>query len=210
LPTNTFKGLSEAKQQRIFDAALNEFSERSFSEAKLSNIIKDAKIPRGSFYQYFEDKLDLYKYIFEKFGEKKIEYMGELVYNPEEIPFLELIKDLYKLGLRYAINNPKGVKMAMYLMLSQDIVFEEILGKGLKQAKQFYEGYIESDKRLGRINPEVDTEVLSKITMDLITNISFDEMKSGNGDLDFDHMVDKFNKTIYILEKGILIGDKNV
>lgn len=210
MPTNTFKGLSEAKQQRIFDAALNEFSERNFNEGKLSNIIKEAKIPRGSFYQYFEDKLDLYKYIFEKFGEKKIEYMGELVYNPEEIPFLDLIKDLYKSGLRYAINNPKGVKMAMNLMLSRDVVFEEILGNGLKQANQFYSGYIESDKRLGRIDPNIDTDVLAKITMDLITNISFDEMKIGNGDLNFDHMIEKFNKTIYILEKGILTGEKNV
>jgi hypothetical protein len=35
-------------------------------------------------------------------------------------------------------------------------------------------------------------------------------MKYGNTDLNFDKMMDQFDKKIYILEKGILIGEKNV
>lgn len=34
-------------------------------EASIANIVKLAEIPRGSFYQYFEDKEDLYYYYFE-------------------------------------------------------------------------------------------------------------------------------------------------
>ena len=41
----------------IIDAAINEFSLRSYDEAKISNIIRDSKIPRGSLYQYFIDKM---------------------------------------------------------------------------------------------------------------------------------------------------------
>lgn len=48
-----------------------EFSEHGYQESSISSIIKKAKIPRGSFYQYFEDKLDLYKYVVEQVGIKK-------------------------------------------------------------------------------------------------------------------------------------------
>ncbi len=210
MPKDTFIRLSKEKQDRVFDAALNEFSKRSYNETKLSTIIKEAKIPRGSFYQYFEDKLDLFKYVFNRLGEKKLWYMKDLIHNPDEIPFLDLIRQLYVIGIRYAIDNPKGVKMAMYLYTSNDFIFEEILGNGLKQAKEFYAGYIETDKKLGRINPEIDTEIFSAMMTDLITSISFDEMKQGNVNLDFDKMMDKFDKKLFIIEKGIHIGDENV
>ena len=59
MPTNTFFHLPEEKQQRLLDAAQIEFSRHSLQEASIANIVKLAGIPRGSFYQYFENKADL-------------------------------------------------------------------------------------------------------------------------------------------------------
>ena len=210
MPKDTFTRLNKNKQIRIFEAALNEFSVNNFNESKLSNIIKEAMIPRGSFYQYFENKLDLYKYVFDKLGQIKLEYMKDLIHNPDEIPFLDLIRELYIIGLRYAVDNPKAVKMAMYLYSSKDLVYEEIMSNGLKQAHQFYNGYIESDKLLGRINKDIDTDVFSEMMMNLINNISFEEFRIGNENIDYKKMLEKFDKKIFILKKGILTGDKNV
>ncbi len=210
MPKDTYNRLDKQKQDRILEAALNEFSKRSFNESKLSHIIKEANIPRGSFYQYFENKLDLFKFVFNKLGERKMGYMSHLIPNPDEIPFLDLFKELYSIGIQYAIDNPRGVKMVMYLYSSRDLVFEEILGEGLEQAKQFYIGYIESDKKLGRINPGIDTEIFAEMMMNIINNISFEEFRIGNENINYENMLEKFNKKIFILEKGILIGDKNV
>ena len=58
MPTNTFFHLPEEKQQRLLDAAQIEFSRHSLQEASIANIVKLAEIPRGSFYQYFENKND--------------------------------------------------------------------------------------------------------------------------------------------------------
>lgn len=210
MPKDTYLRLSKEKQDRIYEAALNEFSKRNFNEAKLSNIIKEAKIPRGSIYQYFEDKKDLYKYIFDRLGQVKIEYMSDLIPNSEEIPFLDLIRQLYVIGIKYASENPKAVKMAKFLFNSSDSMFDEILGDGLKQANKFYEGYIETDKRLGRINPDIDTKVFAAMMSELITNISLDELKLEKDTINLENMLDKFDKKLFIIEKGILTGDKNV
>lgn len=64
MPKETFFHLSKEKQRRIMKAAKKEFSRAPLGEASIAQIIKDAEIPRGSFYQYFEDKEDLYFYYF--------------------------------------------------------------------------------------------------------------------------------------------------
>ena len=63
MPTKTFFNLSDEKRERLIDAATKEFSEKSLNEASINTIIKNAAISRGSFYQYFENKEDLYFYI---------------------------------------------------------------------------------------------------------------------------------------------------
>ncbi|MGX7196800.1 TetR/AcrR family transcriptional regulator [Enterococcus olivae] len=64
MPTETFFNLPKEKQQRILLAAKKEFSRAALKEASIANVVKDAEIPRGSFYQYFENKEDLYYYYF--------------------------------------------------------------------------------------------------------------------------------------------------
>ena len=210
MPKQTFINLSSSKQNRIFNSALNEFSKKSFEEAKLSNVIKEANIPRGSFYQYFENKLDLYKYVFNKLGEIKLGYMGDLLLNKEEKHFTQLVRELYTIGIKFAIDNPKAVKMMSFILSTKGDIYDEVMKDGLSQAKVFYSGYIESDKLLGRISKDINTETLAELFINLINNISIEEMSLGNKELNYKHMLDKFEKTIFILERGISRGEKNV
>lgn len=59
----TFLRLPEEKRTRFLDAAWDEFTRVSFSEASTNQIVRQAGIPRGSFYQYFRDKEDLFRYL---------------------------------------------------------------------------------------------------------------------------------------------------
>lgn len=63
MPKLTFYNLSIEKQQHLIDIAKEEFSNASLSDASIANIVKAAGISRGSFYQYFEGKEDLYFYL---------------------------------------------------------------------------------------------------------------------------------------------------
>ena len=75
MPKITFFNLNDEKKQKIEKAIKNEFSREGFEKASISNIIEEAKIPRGSFYQYFEDKEDAVKYIIDKYAKKEKEMM---------------------------------------------------------------------------------------------------------------------------------------
>lgn len=63
MPTKTFLNLSKEKRIRILKAAKKEFSRVPLDRAIIANIVKDADIPRGSFYQYFENVEDLFVYL---------------------------------------------------------------------------------------------------------------------------------------------------
>ena len=58
--TETFRRLPEEKRNRILNAAWEEFTTVPFAGASINQIIRRAGIPRGSFYQYFADKSDLF------------------------------------------------------------------------------------------------------------------------------------------------------
>lgn len=64
MPTNAFFKLPEEKRIKLIEAAKIEFSKNLFEDASINQIIKDINMPRGSFYLYFENKEDIYNYIF--------------------------------------------------------------------------------------------------------------------------------------------------
>ncbi|EKN67889.1 TetR/AcrR family transcriptional regulator [Schinkia azotoformans] len=63
MPKITFFNLAKDKRQLLIEALEQEFSRVPLYNASISNIVKAANIPRGSFYQYFEDKEDAYFFL---------------------------------------------------------------------------------------------------------------------------------------------------
>ena len=63
MPKETFLKLSEEKKQKVLNAAKREFARVPIEQVSIKNIVEDAEIARGSFYQYFESKEDLLAYI---------------------------------------------------------------------------------------------------------------------------------------------------
>ena len=56
----TFYRLPDEKKERILQSAHREFTQHPYEKSSINRILNDAKIPKGSFYQYFDDKSDLF------------------------------------------------------------------------------------------------------------------------------------------------------
>ena len=63
MPKQTFFNLPQTKKDQIITAATNEFAKAPYQDISINHLIKCMEIPTGSFYQYFEDKKDLYFFI---------------------------------------------------------------------------------------------------------------------------------------------------
>lgn len=101
LPKQTFFNLNDEKRTTLIEAAMKEFSRVPFAEASISNIVKDAEISRGSFYQYFEDKEDVFFYLLKEDSNRRdaslIESLkankGDLLMTMDEM-FREMLSEL--------------------------------------------------------------------------------------------------------------------
>ena len=92
MPSSTFFRLPQEKRERLLCAATEEFARTTFAEASINRIVKSARIPRGSFYQYFEGKEDLFFFLL---GSMKESYIQTL-----ERALVEVDGDMFAMPLR--------------------------------------------------------------------------------------------------------------
>ena len=65
MPTATWERLPEARRAAVLRAAEEEFGTHGFSGGSLNVVARNAGVAKGSLFQYFEDKADLYAHLSE-------------------------------------------------------------------------------------------------------------------------------------------------
>lgn len=104
MPKETFLKLSKEKQQRIINSAKKEFARVPIQDVSIKNIVEDAEIARGSFYQYFENKEDLLIYILKE----KTEEINQKIENKiqqEKIDLFDYYVYLYDILVETFVDN---------------------------------------------------------------------------------------------------------
>ena len=63
---NRFKNLEPERQQKLFTAAAEEFSDHGYDGASLNRILEKSEMSKSSLYYYFDDKADLFSTLIER------------------------------------------------------------------------------------------------------------------------------------------------
>jgi len=162
MPKQTFNNLDSERQTQIMTAVLDEFSDYTYAEASTNRICKNAGIAKGSFYQYFEDKLDVYVYLLTQSTGVKMAVFGETLKNLDNLTFLEQIRALYLCGIEFAIQNPKYARLAQkFAHEKNESVKQSVLKGNTQKAYTFYEHLIEKAKKQGTVKKQIDTRALA-------------------------------------------------
>ena len=138
MPKTTFYNLNEEKREKIEKALKKEFSKHTFEKASISNIIEEAQIPRGSFYQYFEDKEDALKYIIENFLNDEKEKIKELLIKNNGDIFISTL-DLYSyfVDKNYNETEVKLFQNIMNKLRNENVnIFRSIKTKNFEELKK--------------------------------------------------------------------------
>ena len=65
MPSQRFHNLKQVKKRTFLKMAYKEFALHSYEGASITRLVSELKMAKGSIYQYFEDKDDLYNYLVE-------------------------------------------------------------------------------------------------------------------------------------------------
>lgn len=82
---DTFHRISKEKQNRILEAALNEFAHYGFSQSNINKIADQAHVSVGSIYKYFNDKQNLYLTIINYTVETLKEILNQIIDENEDL-----------------------------------------------------------------------------------------------------------------------------
>ena len=77
MPSATFFRLPSEKRERLLRSARQEFIRVPFAEASINRIVRDAEIPRGSFYMYFDGKEDLFTYLISEYRRQMLHWLED-------------------------------------------------------------------------------------------------------------------------------------
>lgn len=75
MPKQTYFNLPQSKREAIIGGAKQAFSHQRYDRVTIDSIVACAGIPKGSFYQYFTGKDDLFSHMFANFGTEKYQLL---------------------------------------------------------------------------------------------------------------------------------------
>jgi TetR/AcrR family transcriptional regulator len=200
LPKQTFYNLPKEKQEQIINAAINEFSQFSFNEVKISDIINKAKIPRTSFYDYFEDKKDLYKHIILIIKEEKMKFMAPVFENQQD-NFFERLRELFKAGVKFASLRPEYEKLGIRMYENLELI-NDILEVKEIDVSSFYEFMIINGIRTGEIRSDIDVKFAAKSISIISSNLMAEGFEERQGSLN-EFIEEIADKIIDFIRHGI-------
>lgn len=203
MPKDTFYNLMEDKRIRIMDAAMDEFENNTYQEASVNRIVSRAGISKGSFYQYFEDKEDLYQWIIENMVQKKLQYVTQAASNPMDHGFFELLRDMYQAGLEFANDNPRYMNIGNKLLGdTSSPLYQEIVKNNMHRSRAIYGQLIKQGIERGEIKSDINIPLIVQIISDM--NLSFIEFYRQNISTEFDEsMMEPLDGMIKFLKEGI-------
>lgn len=203
MPKDTFFNLNEDKRNRIIEAAMTEFENYSFENASTNRIVESAGISKGSFYQYFDDKKDLYMHIIHRMVEAKVAYVTPAMKNPFGHDLMDLIHDMNLEGLRFAANEPRYMKIGLRLLQdrNQDI-YREVMEENQVKSLEVYKMLVKSAKDKGELRPDLDVELTARLIMIMSIEI-IHLVTNGYEEIDEKTIMPSLDKLMDILAYGI-------
>ncbi|ULL09167.1 TetR family transcriptional regulator [Mycobacterium liflandii] len=108
MPTVTWARVDPARRAAIVEAAEAEFGAHGFSQGSLNVIARRARVAKGSLFQYFADKRDLYAYIADTASQRVRTHIEGLIRELDSSrPFFEFLTDLLDGWVAYFAEHPR-------------------------------------------------------------------------------------------------------
>jgi TetR/AcrR family transcriptional regulator len=209
VPNQSFFNLSEAKRNLVISVALEEFSSASYDAASINRICKKSNIAKGSFYQYFTDKLDLYAYTMTLAIEAKISFFSTVLDQFKTLALMEQIHLLFMKGIEFAKEHPQYAALGeQFSKENNETVRLAVIKEGDKRAESLFIQMIDHAKAKGEIDSNIDTLALSMMLQSLNGTVN-EYMLDKFGDISYKHFDEDANKLVDSLLSIIFNGIKH-
>lgn len=173
MPTETFENLPAEKREKFIDAALEEFANNAYRSASISRITDRAGIAKGSVYQYFLDKKDLYLYLIDLGGKVKLDFLRSKQVEVDWRDFYQGFKSYLLLGTQFEFSGPREIRFVSLLKraLASDI-WDESFSKMKAASQAAITGLVTRARDQGQVRDDIPVELAVFYVNTLLTGLS--------------------------------------
>ncbi|NJN84319.1 MAG: TetR/AcrR family transcriptional regulator, partial [Caldilineaceae bacterium] len=215
-----FFNLPDDKREQILSVAIDEFASNDYASVSISRMVARAGIAKGSFYQYFDGKDDLFNYLFELIAQLKSQRMSLDHPDPQHVGVFAYMRWMAQVGIEFELEYPKLFQIGYRAINSGDFPkeFEE---KMQAATLDFYVRLITLGKTQGDIREEVDVSTaafvfdstFSKLGKYLFQRITEARGPGWEGEQPFFEMpevIEIFEGVLDLLESGMGAPSRDV
>ena len=198
------------RKQELLDAALAEFSKRSYEQASINRIIANAGISKGTFYYHFKDKADLYLHLIRHTSEQKWTFVRKRM---ALIPGTDYGGDIFRLlklqaqwGLEFAQTCPEAHGFAKMLARERsNSIYGSVQALFDAQSRSALEQMVDEAVSRGEIAPVFPKEFVVG-TMSVLFG-HFDDIVKNEAGTESGEMMEKLDCFISFLKNGFANKD---
>lgn len=205
MPKLTFFNLPVEKQEVLIECIKKEFSRVPLYEASIANIVKAANIPRGSFYQYFEDKEDAFYYLLEQSTKTNKEKFISLLKKTDGDIF-EAFQMIFKAVLKEFKNkeNHQFFKNAfLHMNYRTEMIFTEMFNESPLK-KNFSE--ISKLININKLNIADEKEIIHAVHIIVVMTVHH-LMKNIVKDIPVEEAINNYEIEMNLLKRGLGAGN---
>jgi AcrR family transcriptional regulator len=209
MPKQTFLNLPKDKRTFITNAAIDEFAEHGYKSASINRIVTNSGISKGSFYQYFEDKMDVFKYLMDVVAKEKMEFFKDKHPPSSNMDTFEYFRWIVKTGMEFNSAYPRMTQAGSRVLLGEGLYYGEDFAEYRHLSTGALAAMIKQAMKRGEVDPSVDVE-LAVMVMDTWMNaIAAYILNEGLRQKDIVKWVrsvktqEKIDKLLYVMEYGL-------
>ena len=161
MPRPRFDKLSPEKQERILEAAAQEFATYGYAQASLNRILETAEISKGAAYYYFDDKADVYLTAVRHYSRTVFESISLDLSTLTAENFWATITVVYRQQFAAFADRPWILGLLKTSGLNVDaMVADEQLAAMLQEVGQMMTTFLQIGQTLGAVRTDLPDDLL--------------------------------------------------
>jgi AcrR family transcriptional regulator len=174
MPTVTWARVDPARRAAIIEAAEDEFGAHGFSRGSLNVVARRAGVAKGSLFQYFADKRDLYAFITDVASQRVRAYMEDLIREVDPSrPFFEFLTDMLDGWVAYYAEHPH--ERALHAAVTLEVDTEARVSVRDVSNRHYLEvlrPLVHAAHVRGDLRPDADTDALLSLLLMIFPHLA--------------------------------------
>ena len=193
------------RKEQILKVSEKIFSRKGYYETFVEDIIKEAKVGKGTFYRHFKSKEDLYITLLKKI---LIDWEKNAFIDPAQLKsynISDLFKEIIKRSIKFFAENEDLCNI--YVRVSPGLTqFETYINGFERQMLEYITIYLQEGIKIGFVRSDLNIELTSNMIAGAYLRVGYSyfvQKKSRGRKINIDDISDDFFNFIM---KGILIN----